>query len=72
VPYGVTDTWGTYSIVDTLYVHLWPSYPLYVTSFQTSRGKGLEKAYSYTLGVTERIDVILLPFIAVELPDIAV
>jgi hypothetical protein len=38
VPDGVIDTWGNYSIVDTPYFHLWSSYPLDITSFQTSRG----------------------------------
>jgi len=38
VPYSAINAWGKYSIVDTPYVHLWPSYPLYITSFQTSRG----------------------------------
>jgi len=45
VPYRVTDTWGKYSIVDTPYVHLWSSYPLYITSFQTSRGNIVENLF---------------------------
>jgi hypothetical protein len=45
VPYAVIDTSGTYSNVDIPYVHLWSSYSLNITLFQTSNGKEL-KAYS--------------------------
>ena len=49
VPYRVIDTLGTYSIVDTPYVHLWSSYPLYITSFQTSRGNIVEKLFTRSI-----------------------
>jgi len=46
MPYRVIDKWGTYSIVDTPHVHLWSSYPLYITSFQTSRGNIVENLFT--------------------------
>jgi hypothetical protein len=45
MPCRVIDTKGTYSIVDTPYVHLLSSYPLSIGGSQTSRGKIVETLF---------------------------